>query len=525
MDLLVLVIVLMLGSILLVGIGEKVRLPWPALMVLMATLVGLVPAWREVSVDPHLILPLFLPPLLYATAQRTSWALLRGRWRAVVGLAFLLTAVTISAVAGTVAAVVPGVTLAAAIAIGAAVAPPDPVAVEAIAGPVGIPRRLTTTLQSEGLFNDAVAIVVFTAAIASTQSGRPFGIDVLGEFAVGLVLAVALGLAAALAAGWLADRVADVAGRNAITLVLPFAVYIAAEQLHASGVVAVVVAAVQTASTRGSDAVEDRLAGRAFWDVIELLVTGVAFGLVGVEVYQVVAGAGADLGRMVGHAALVCGVVVGVRALWLFLLLALNRRTKDPWVAPRTWQESLILTWGGMRGLATLALALAIPAVATDGQPLAARSELLVIAAAVVLVTLVAPALTLPTLVKVLGVSGAHEAEQRAERELVARARQAAVAHVRERTRSADLPPEVMERLEQLLGRLDEAVAGELPAEYAERVRAFRRHRAIAAELQGDAFRAARDEVLRARNEPGIDPEVADRVLRELDLRSRRRPA
>lgn len=520
MDLLVLVITLMLGAIVLVGVGEKLRLPWPALMVVMATLVGLVPAWREVSVDPHLILPLFLPPLLYATAQRTSWSLLRGRWRAVVGLALVLTTVTIAAVAGTVLAVVPGVTVAAAIAIGAAVAPPDPVAVEAIAGPVGIPRRLTTTLQSEGLFNDAVAIVVFTAAIASTQTGRPFGIDVLGEFAVGLVLAVAVGLAAATGASWLSDRVADIAGRNAITLVLPFAVYILAEELHASGVVAVVVAAVQTASTRGGDDVEDRLTGRAFWDVVELLVTGVAFGLIGVELYQVVAEAGPELGRMVGHAALVCAVVVGVRALWLFLLLVLHRRARDPWVAPRTWQESVILTWGGMRGLATLALALAIPTVGADG-PLASRPEILVIAAAVVLVTLVLPALTLPTLVRVLGVRGAHETEQRAERALVERASRAALGHLREQSRSGELPEEARMRIEQALGHLDEALAGELPHEYSERVTSFRKQRKLATALHADALRVARDEVVRARNEPGTDPEVADRVLRQLDLRSR----
>ncbi|HLT83668.1 MAG TPA: cation:proton antiporter, partial [Phototrophicaceae bacterium] len=298
-------------------------------------------------------------------------------------------------------------------------------------------------------------------------------------------------------------------------------VYILAEELHASGVVAVVVAAVQTASTRGGDDVEHRLTGRAFWDVVELLVTGVAFGLVGVELYQVVAEAGPELGRMIGHAALVCAVVVGVRAVWLFLLLLLHRRAQDPWVAPRTWQESLILTWGGMRGLATLALALAIPAVGADG-PLESRPEILVIAAAVVLVTLVLPALTLPTLVRVLGVRGAHEAEQRAERELIERASRAAVAHLRERTRSGELPEEAGARIEQALGRLDEAVAGELPHEYSERIKAFHKQRKLAVELQTDAFRVAREEVLRARNEPGTDPEVADRVLRQLDLRSRR---
>ncbi|ROR72828.1 cation:proton antiporter [Bogoriella caseilytica] len=518
MELLILVIVLMFGAVMLVSIGEKLRLPWPALMVVLATAVGFVPAWREISVDPHLILPLFLPPLLFATAQRTSWAMFRLRWRAVVVLALLLTSLTIAAVAGVVIALVPGVTVAAAVAIAAAVAPPDPVAVEAVAGPVGIPRRLITTLQSEGLFNDAVAIVVFTAAISATQTDRPFGVDVVGEFALGLVLAVIVGFLAALGAGWLSDRVADVAGRNAITLVLPFGVYLAAEEIGASGVVAVVIAAVQIASMRAGEDVEERLSGKAFWDVIELLVTGVAFGLVGIEVFEIISGAGPDLARMLTHAAIVCGVVIVLRGAWMMALL-LFRRAHDPWAAPRDWREALVLTWSGMRGLATLALALAIPVVAADGTQVAAREELLVIAATVVVGTLVLPALSLPWLVRLLGIGGTHNTEQEAERQLARRAGRAALAVVQ--AGQADLPEAAVARLEEFLSQLDALVAGESSQEYAERVRGFRERQQAMHAVRNTALAAARAEVLRARQEPGVDPEAADRVLRMLDLQSR----
>ncbi|TQM96156.1 sodium/proton antiporter (CPA1 family) [Ornithinimicrobium humiphilum] len=518
MDVLGLLIALMLGTIAMVSVGERLRLPWPALMVLLAMLVGLVPAWREISIDPHLILPLFLPPLLYATAQRTSWALFRHRWRAVVGLALILTAVTIATVAGTVAAIVPGVTLAAAIAIGAAVAPPDPVAVEAVAGPVGIPRRLTATLQSEGLFNDAVAIVVFTAAVSATQTDRPFGLDIVGEFLLGLVLAVAIGLAAAWGASWLGDHVGAPAGRNAITLVLPFAVYVLAEEVHASGVVAVVVTAVQMASMRGEDEVEERLTGKAFWDVVELLVTGVAFGLVGIEVYHVVVEAGDELTGMLGRALVVSLVVIGTRALWMAGVWLARRRSTDESLPVRTWKEAVLLTWSGMRGLATLALALAIPTVAADGTPIAIRDELLVIAAAVVVATLVLPAFTLPWLVRALALADDHGAERRAELQLARRASRAAVASLRER--EGDVPEEILARVEESLRHLDEVLAGEAPEEHVERVRELSRLRAVANDVRRQALVAARAEVLRARQEPGVDPEVADRVLRELDLRT-----
>jgi len=150
------------------------------------------------ELEPDLILPLFLPPLLFATAQRTSWAVFRVRWRTIGFLAVALLAATVAAVAGTAVALVPGLSVTAAIALGAMVAPPDPVAVEAVAGPVRMPRRLLTVLQSEGLFNDATALVIFQAAVLATVSDTQLSVPgVLLRFVLGALGAVVLGLVVA----------------------------------------------------------------------------------------------------------------------------------------------------------------------------------------------------------------------------------------------------------------------------------------------------------------------------------------
>src|SRR5919107_5811643 len=231
----------MLAAVVLVGVGDRLRLPWPALMVVLVIVVAFVPGLPDsFDLDPDLILPLFLPPLLFATAQRTSWALFRARWRSIALLAVALVAVTITAVAGTALALVPGITLTAAVALGAMVAPPDPVAVEAVAGPVRMPRRLLSVLQSEGLFNDATALVIFQAAVLATVQDTELRVPLLLlQFVVGALGAVVLGLVVAWVARQVRARVIDATGRSALTLVLPFAVYLAAEEVHASGVVAV----------------------------------------------------------------------------------------------------------------------------------------------------------------------------------------------------------------------------------------------------------------------------------------------
>ncbi|HXF01574.1 MAG TPA: cation:proton antiporter, partial [Arthrobacter sp.] len=194
MDQLALIIGLLFAKVVAVGLGERLRLPYPVLMLLLAVALSFIPGFPEIHIAPELILPLFLPPLLYATAQRSSWAVFRIRWRTIVLLAVALVAVTTAVAAGAAWLMIGSIGIPAAIALGAVMAPPDPVAVESVAGRVRMPRRLITVLQSEGLFNDAAAIVIFQTAVGAALSGGDIGVGLLPQFLLGAAIAVALGI-------------------------------------------------------------------------------------------------------------------------------------------------------------------------------------------------------------------------------------------------------------------------------------------------------------------------------------------
>ncbi|MGW4331899.1 cation:proton antiporter [Rhodococcus koreensis] len=513
MDQLIVVIGLMLVTVLIVGLGDRFHAPWPVLLTIVTAGAAFVPGIPHVELEPELILPLFLPPLLWALARRTSWAMFVDRWKTIVVHSVGLVIVTTAAVAWTAWALVPGITLAAAIAIGAMTAPPDPVAVEAVAEPVGIPRRLVGVLQTEGLFNDAAALVAFQAALAATIAGEDlqFGFEVL-HFLYTAVAAVLIGLASGWVGSWLVVRIVDVPGRSGLTLVIPFVVYLLAEEIHASGVIAVVVAAVQMSAADSEVDAEDRLASASFWHVAELLVTGIAFGLMGLEFRQIVDDAGSDLWTMVWHGVVIGVVLVVVRALWMGVTWLYIRGYEDnASSAPRTPAEAVVMTWCGMRGLVTLALALSLP---VDDFPW--RSEAVVIAAVVLVMSMVIPGFTLPWLVKALGVAGVADAEDAEERALVERARHAALEVVT--SAPTTLPPESVARLKALYDRLEEDSApGIHSPEYSQRIEQLKTRRDELRALQRGALTAAQAEVLRARNEKGQDPHVVDRVLERLD--------
>ncbi|GAC1377196.1 MAG: Na+/H+ antiporter [Pseudarthrobacter sp.] len=518
MDQLALIIGLLLATVVAVGLGDRLRLPYPVLMLLLAIGLTFIPGFPDLNFAPELILPIFLPPLLFATAQRSSWAVFRVRWRTLIMLAVALVVISTAAVAGAAWLLIPGIGIPAAIAMGAMVAPPDPIAVESVAGRVHMPRRLTTVLQSEGLFNDAAAIVIFQAAVAAAVGGTGIGPEVVLKFVIGAALAVVVGMAMGWLTGLITRLVTSLVARSAVTLVVPFAAYILAEEVHASGVIAVVVTALEMQRHSRPQYTEERVTRAAFWDVVELLATGLAFGLVGLEIRHVIHDERADVPGMLGIAVLVCVLVFVVRFLWL-AFLALGSRNRKNILQPTSAKEVLILTWCGMRGLATLALALALPVTLPDGTPFPARDYLLVIACAVLVATLVLPGLTLPWLMRVLDASGDGSEERDAARLLAKRAQEAAVAALKQHDLMKDLPPEKVALVKAKMGRLHaELLDGSLRNESVAELRS--RGRGLAIAVQTIALDAARQEVVQARNEPDMDPQVADRVLRQLDLRT-----
>lgn len=518
MEFLLLVVGLLFGTVLIVGVGERIRLPYPILMLVFSALAASLPFVPDVHIEPDLILPLFLPPLLFAAAQRSSWSVFRLRWRSLVLLAVLLIIATIAAVAAVTWWLVPAIGLPLAIALGAIVAPPDPVAVEAIAAKVSMRRRLLTVLQTEGLFNDAMAIVIFQTAVTATVNHGQIGWDVAPRFLVGAAGAVLLGLAMAWIVGALNRFVPNLVARSAATLVAPYAVYILAEVIHCSGVVAVVVTAVELGRRARPQDSEERLTRRAFWEVLELLTTGVAFGLVGIEMRSVVGAEGANLLTFVPGIAAICATVVLVRFVWMYAMYRIGgteRREKTP----GSLKEVVVLTWCGMRGLATLALALALPATLADGSPTPGRNFVVAAAASVLAVTLVLPGLTLPGLMRVLNLPDDHAAEQHAQRDLALRAERVALEAMRASPAAEKLPEERRKALARRMSSLHSI----LEADYAEDPEKMLKLKAVLAAMdrvQRDALEAARREMLAARNEPGTDPELVDRVLRRLDMRT-----
>ncbi|MFE7216833.1 Na+/H+ antiporter [Streptomyces sp. NPDC057611] len=528
MDQLALLFVVLLGAVISVPVGDRFGLPAPVLMTLFGIVLALLDFVPNVDIPPALILPTLLPPLLYAAVRRTSWRQFTANKRPIFLLAVALVFVTTFCVAFVSHSIVPGLSVAAALALGALVAPPDPVAATAVAGQLGLPRRLVSILEGEGLFNDVTAIVLYHVAIAAAVSGEFSAWRAGLDLVLSAVVAVVVGLAVGWAANKLLGLLGDATLQIGLTLLVPFASYVLAEELHGSGVLAVLTTALFLAEyASDADDVLTRLAGHTVWDVVDTLVTGIAFGLVGLELHNALRTASGRWGELLGWAGVVVGVVVLVRLLWLlpatWFTKRLHTRRDQNEDIPTTWRETVVMWWSGMRGVASVALALAIPLKTDSGAPFPDRNEIVFIAFGVIMATLVLQGLTLPWLVKWLGVRADTEREKAFEEELAARAARAARRRLREIEEVEDLPEEVAEQLLRRVADIGLRISPQLGDEerregHDKRVRRLKRLRRI----QSEMLSAARHEVLAARREPGADPEIVDRVLRHLDVRSLR---
>lgn len=527
MDQLALLFVLLLGAVVMVPVGDRLGLPSPVLMTVAGAVLALLPFVPNVEVPPEFILPVVLPPLLYAAVQRTSWRQFTANLRPIFLLAVALVFATTAAVAAVAQAVVPGMPVAAAVVLGALVAPPDPVAATAVAGKLGLPRRMVSILEGEGLFNDVTAIVLYHVALAAAVSGTFSVPGALGSLVLSAVVAIAVGLAI----GWVTNKLMGLLGdptlQIGLTLLVPFVAYVLAEEFRGSGVLAVLTCALFLAEYAvDPDDVMGRLAGYTFWEVVDTLVTGVAFGLIGLELHNIFGAAAHRWSQLIGAGAVVVAVVVGVRLLWLlpaaWLAKRMHKRRDYDEDIPMSWRETLIMWWSGMRGVASVALALAIP-FGVDGGPFPARNDILFIAFAVVLATLLVQGLTLPWLVRRLRVRADTDAVDALERELAVRVIKASKRRLKEIMEVEELPDEVSDQLSRRAFDIGARIAPDIVDDerrdlFEKRISRLKKVQRI----QGEMLSAARHEVLAARSEPGADPEIVDRVLRHLDMRSLR---
>ncbi|SNS21012.1 sodium/proton antiporter, CPA1 family [Geodermatophilus saharensis] len=403
-------------------LADRTGLPAAALLTVTGLVYALLPG-PNLTLDPEVVLSVLIPPLLYSAALDSSLIAIRANLRTVVGLSVLLVLVTAVVIGAGFALWVPGATLAAGIALGAAVAPPDPVAALAVGRRVGLPPRLVTLIQGEGLLNDATALTLLTVAVAAA-SGDGFSTwGALGQFALAAAGGVAAGLVVAHGIRPLRRLRRDPLTSNAISLATPFVAYLLAESVHVSGVLAVVVAGLVIAHNAPYwQSGATRLQTDAVWRLVDFLLEGVVFLLIGQQLPAVIRGLGQYApSTVVVAAAITVGAVLLVRPLWLWLTehapQALHMRlggspvedeTTPPGgrspAAPRlSGREITVLSWAGTRGVISLAAVFTIPLVTEGGDPFPDRDLLLFCAFLAVLVTLVGQGATFAPLVRRLG--------------------------------------------------------------------------------------------------------------------------
>jgi CPA1 family monovalent cation:H+ antiporter len=503
------------ATVLLAPLAERISLPYPVVLLMFGLALAFVPGVPVPTVSAELILPLVLPPLLFAAARRTSWRQFLDNRRAIGLLAVALVGVTAFAVGAALQAVVPGLPLIAAIALGGAVAPPDPVAATAVAHKLGLPRRLRTTLEGEGLVNDATSLVLYEVAVASTMTGAfaPWhaGATLGGAIGIG----VAVGLAIAVATRWLLGRLPAHPAGSALVLIMPFVAYVAADAAHGSGVLAVVTIALAMSRYSDHESAQTRLFSGTTWEIVELLVTGAAFAFVGLELRAVAEQVSGSVGVLVGQALLILAVVVVVRFLWIFPVAALDERLlrrKREIAEPVGWREMTIASWAGMRGVVTLAAVLALPPEFPE------RERLIFIAFVVIIGTMLAQGLTLPLLVRALGVTASGHEQDAEEQELLHRARDAGFRRLDEVRDRGDVDSQVVDEACENATRMWHSLG--LERDEADREGTVHVHDACTVNaLKEEVLEAARDAVVGARAESGADPTIVDRVLRRLDAR------
>ncbi|HEY2220810.1 Na+/H+ antiporter [Actinomycetospora sp.] len=514
------VLVVVLAAVLVLSVvARRLRLAAPLVLLVGGVPLGFVPWTAGVALPPEVVLLLFLPALLYWEALTTSWRELRANLRVVV----LSSVFLVLATAGVVAVVghALGLSWPVAWVLGAVVAPTDATAVTAIA--TGLPRRFLTTLRAESLINDGTALVVFAVALAVATGAQSFSwVGTLGHFGLSYLGGA---LAGALVA-WLSVRARRIAAdrllENTIDVLTPFAAYLLAELVGASGVLAVVVVGLGMARIGPRiTAARTRLQARGFWQITTFLLDGALFVLVGLQLRRALdALQSYTLGQAVLDAGLVALAVIGTRLAWNYttpyVIRAIDRRPvqRTRRIGAR---QRLVGAWAGFRGGVSLAAALAVPTVLVDGSPFPGRDLIIVVTFGVILVTLLVQGLTLPAVLRFarLPEDSGFASEEQLARRAATHAGLEALPDTAARLRVSSAAVErVREDYQEHLHLLHDDADREGDTDHAERDRADQEdYQRLRAALLGEKRRA----VLALRDDGTIDDIVLRRVQTVFD--------
>ena len=400
------------------AIADKVRLPYPILMVTAGIAVGFIPGMPKIEIDPDIVFLLFLPPMLYDAAFNISWTEFKKNINTISSLAFALVFLTAGGIAVTAYFLIPGMTWPLAFVLGAILSATDAVAATSITKGLGLSHKTLTILEGESLINDASGLIAYRLSVAAVagssfvfwKAGLQFLLLISGGFLVGWVLSKVLAI--------ILNRLTNnTLVAISFTLLMPFIAYSVAEEFHVSGVISVVTLGLmisQFANKLFPDGTKAQ--SKAIWEIIVFILNGLVFVLIGLEFPYVLA----NIDRqavipLIGYSFLICIVALIIRMARVFLQkINIDRafqktqlsRLED---AQLDWKNCLIISWSGMRGIVSLATAIALPATLTNGSAFPLRDTIIFISVMTVLITLVVQGLSLPLIVNRLGVAKAVE--------------------------------------------------------------------------------------------------------------------
>jgi CPA1 family monovalent cation:H+ antiporter len=498
------------------AVARRLGLLAPILLVVAGLLLSFAALVPQVRLEPQIVLIGVLPPLLYVAAVETSVPAFRFNLRPILLLAVGLVLFTAGCVGFAIHLLLPQVPLAAAFALGAVVAPPDAVAATSVARRIGLPRRVVSILEGESLINDATALVLFRVTVAAATGETLTLLGVAGNALLAAGGGIAIGAAGGVVLARIHRRVKDPLVDNTVSLLAPWLVYVPAEQIHASGVVAVVVTGLYLGHRYPTlMSAASRLQMEAFWRMVKFVLEGGVFLLVGLQLRFIVQDLHTPFGTVVATTATVLGTVVVTRFVWMYPAAYLARlvpriRERDP-MPP--WQYPTVIAWAGMRGVVTLAAALALPPALAGGRAYP-RDLFVWLAFSVIVGTLVLQGVTLPAVARMLRIQGDDPKDDALAEAAVqqAAARAASERLDKESTADGEVPDAVLARLRgKLTDRTNlawERLGGrerETPSE------SYSRLRRAMIDAERGVFRNARDA-------GKIPEEVLRRAQRDMDL-------
>ncbi len=524
MALLQVVLFLMMCAVALGWVARHFKFPYPIALVIGGAALGFVPRLPQLQFDPQFLLVLVLPPILYQAALLTSWHEFKANIRPIGLLAIGLVIATTLAVGATLKLLIPDIPWSAAFVLGAIVSPPDVAAATAILSRVNIPRNVVTVLEGESLVNDASGLVIYKFAVAAVLTGAfsllEASVQFVGVAVGGVVIGVVMGRLFVFIHRYLGDAFIEVL----TTLAVPYVTYIIAESLdvagvHASGVLAVVAAGI----VRGRYSpeivsAEMRIIARSVWNLLVFLLNTLIFILIGVQLSGIVARlTDYSVGELFFYGTFVSAVAIFVRFAWVYpatYLPLVARAMLGEQVAPPREGEVFIMGWCGMRGIVSLAAALALPQTLQDGNAFPERDLIIFLTFVVIAVTLVLQGLTLKPLIRRLKVGrdwSLQEEQQRAQMALG----KAAIAAIDAVAAEDGIPNELAERIR---------------AEFAEKITLsvpeglVLRHSGAddARRLRNAAVKAERQELIRLWRENQISDEVLHHIEEALDYQESR---